>query len=48
MHAILNPFFYGGPVPPAHFIGQRTEIDAIFDQIRNRSSVVVKSKRTRS
>lgn len=39
--ASQNPFFIGGPVPPEHFVGRKSEIDAAFDQILNRSHLAI-------
>ncbi|NEO40978.1 MAG: AAA family ATPase [Moorea sp. SIOASIH] len=36
-----NPFFVGKPVPPDRFVGRRSEIQAAFDQIYQRSSLAI-------
>ncbi|NEO16936.1 MULTISPECIES: ATP-binding protein [unclassified Moorena] len=36
-----NPFTYGQPVPPDRFVGRRSEIQAAFDQIYNRSNLAI-------
>ncbi|MDJ0620290.1 MAG: ATP-binding protein [Calothrix sp. MO_192.B10] len=36
-----NPFFVGKPVPPEHFVGRTSEIEAAFDQIYNRSHLAI-------
>jgi GTPase SAR1 family protein len=36
-----NPFIVGPPVPPERFVGRKSEIEAAFDQISNRSSLAV-------
>ena len=39
--ASQNPFFIGGPVPPEHFVGRTSEVNAAFDQILNRSHLAI-------
>ncbi|NMG08273.1 ATP-binding protein [Brasilonema sp. UFV-L1] len=36
-----NPFIVGQPVPPESFVGRKSEIDAAFDQIFNRSHLAI-------
>ncbi|MEC4816367.1 MAG: ATP-binding protein [Scytonema sp. PMC 1069.18] len=36
-----NPFTVGQTVPPERFVGRRSEIDAAFDQIHNRSHLAI-------
>ncbi|AOY84712.1 MULTISPECIES: ATP-binding protein [Moorena] len=36
-----NPFTYGQPVSPERFVGRRSEIQAAFDQIYNRSNLAI-------
>lgn len=36
-----NPFTYGQPVSPDRFVGRRSEIQAAFDQIYNRSNLAL-------
>ncbi len=36
-----NPFVYGQPVSPDRFVGRRSEIQAAFDQIYNRSNLAL-------
>ncbi len=36
-----NPFVFGQAVPPERFVGRRSEIDAAFDQIHNRSHLAI-------
>ncbi|WP_158069580.1 AAA family ATPase [Moorena bouillonii] len=36
-----NPFFVGAPVTPDRFVGRRSEIQAAFDQISNRSNLAI-------
>jgi len=45
--AIANPFQYGVPVPPSHFVGREREVRMIFDLITGsaRGSVAVSGER---
>ncbi|AOY81172.1 AAA family ATPase [Moorena producens JHB] len=40
-HYNKNPFVVGAPVPPDRFVGRRSEIQAAFDQIYNRSNLAI-------
>src|ERR1700691_188090 len=41
MATITNPFFVGGAVPPAHFVGRSAEISEIFSHIGNKSHLAI-------
>jgi hypothetical protein len=36
-----NPFSVGNSVPPDRFVGRKSELDAAFDQIHNRSHLAI-------
>ncbi|MEC4812328.1 MAG: AAA-like domain-containing protein [Scytonema sp. PMC 1069.18] len=36
-----NPFFVGQRVPPERFVGRKSELDAAFEQIQNRSHLAI-------
>ncbi|MBO3461785.1 ATP-binding protein [Aetokthonos hydrillicola Thurmond2011] len=36
-----NPFVVGQPIAPQHFVGRKSEIEAAFDQIFNRSHLAI-------